>query len=70
VRRALAAAYRAKLLRTKGGHCRCGIRLSLNRYKEIEHDEVAHKSPAEILAELRRIEAEIATGTARLEELL
>lgn len=44
--------------------------LSLNRYKEIDHEEVAHQSPAEIIAELRGLEAEIAEGLKRLEEML
>jgi type I restriction enzyme M protein len=44
--------------------------LSLNRYKEVEHAEVTHASPAEIIAELRAIEAEIAEGLSRLEEML
>ncbi|SFD89305.1 type I restriction-modification system subunit M [Salipiger profundus] len=44
--------------------------LSLNRYKEIEHEEVEHASPAEILAELRALEAEITEGLDRLEEML
>ncbi|WP_046652724.1 type I restriction-modification system subunit M [Brevundimonas diminuta] len=44
--------------------------LSLNRYKEIEHEEVEHQSPAEIIAELRGLEAEIAEGLKRLEEML
>lgn len=44
--------------------------LSLNRYKEIEHEEVVHQSPAEIIAELRGLEAEIAEGLKRLEEML
>ncbi len=44
--------------------------LSLNRYKEIEAEEVAHDSPAEIIAELRALEAEIAEGLDRLEEML
>ena len=39
-----------------------GYDLSLNRYKEVVHEEVEHESPAEIIAELRRIEAEIAEG--------
>jgi type I restriction enzyme M protein len=47
-----------------------GYDLSLNRYREVEHDAVEHDSPAEILADLRRIEAEIADGMARLEEML
>lgn len=44
--------------------------LSLNRYKEVEHAEVEHESPAAIIAELRAIEAEIADGLDRLEEML
>ncbi|WP_294542027.1 class I SAM-dependent DNA methyltransferase [uncultured Rhodoblastus sp.] len=47
-----------------------GYDLSLNRFREVEHDEVAHDSPAEILADLRRIETEISDGMARLEEML
>jgi type I restriction enzyme M protein len=47
-----------------------GYDLSLNRYKEVEHEEVAHESPAAVLAELRRIEAEIAEGMRRLEEMV
>jgi type I restriction enzyme M protein len=47
-----------------------GYDLSLNRYKEVEHEEVTHESPAAILADLRRIEAEIVEGTTRLENLL
>jgi type I restriction enzyme M protein len=44
--------------------------LSLNRYREVEHEEVAHESPTAILADLRRIEAEIAEGMKRLEEVV
>ena len=44
--------------------------LSLNRYKEIEHEEVQHVAPAEIIAELRALEAEIAEGLDRLEGML
>jgi type I restriction enzyme M protein len=47
-----------------------GYDLSLNRYKEVEHEEVEHESPAAILADLRRIEAEIAEGMKRLEEMV
>jgi type I restriction enzyme M protein len=47
-----------------------GYDLSLNRYKEVEHEDVAHESPAEVLADLRRIEAEIAEGMKRLEEMV
>jgi type I restriction enzyme M protein len=47
-----------------------GCDLSLNRYKEIEHEEVVHESPSAILAELRRIELDIAEGMRRLEEMV
>ncbi|HWG06803.1 MAG TPA: class I SAM-dependent DNA methyltransferase, partial [Beijerinckiaceae bacterium] len=47
-----------------------GYDLSLNRYGEVEHEEVAHESPAAILADLRRIEAEIAEGMKRIEEMV
>ena len=47
-----------------------GYDLSLNRYKEVEHEVIAHESTAAILADLRRIEAEITQGTTRLEEIL
>jgi len=44
--------------------------LSLNRYKEVEHEEVTHESPAAILSDLRGIEKEIVEGMKRLEEML
>jgi type I restriction enzyme M protein len=47
-----------------------GWDLSLNRYKEVAHVAVEHASPAEIIAELRAIEAEIAEGLDALEEML
>jgi type I restriction enzyme M protein len=47
-----------------------GYDLSLNRYKEVEHDEVEHRAPAEILADLRALELEIADATAALANTL
>jgi type I restriction enzyme M protein len=47
-----------------------GYDLSLNHYHEVEHDSIDHDSPAEILADLRKIETEIADGMARLAEML
>ena len=44
--------------------------LSLNRYKEVAHEEIEHAAPAAIIAELRAIEAEIAEGLDRLEAIL
>ncbi|MEY4354885.1 MAG: hypothetical protein RLZZ609_3126 [Cyanobacteriota bacterium] len=47
-----------------------GCDLSLNRYKELMHDEVEHRPPLEILAELRAIEQEILQGIEELEGML
>lgn len=44
--------------------------LSLNRYKEIVHEEVHHRPPAEILAELEALESEISAGLAELKGML
>lgn len=44
--------------------------LSLNRYKEVVHEEVEHRAPTEILAELARLEDEIAAGRRELEGML
>jgi len=47
-----------------------GYDLSLNRYKELIHEEVEHRPPLEILAELRAIELEILQGIEELEGML
>ncbi len=47
-----------------------GYDLSLNRYKEIVHDEVEHRSPTEILDEFDRLEKQIADGMAELREMI
>jgi type I restriction enzyme M protein len=47
-----------------------GYDLSLNRYKEVVHEDVAHRPPKEILAELSGLEAEIQIGIKELEGLL
>jgi type I restriction enzyme M protein len=44
--------------------------LSLNRYKEIVHDEVEHRPPLEIIAEIEKLESEIAAGLAELKAML
>lgn len=44
--------------------------LSINLYKETLHAEVAHESPAAIIADLKRLEAEIADGLRVLEEMV
>ena len=47
-----------------------GYDLSLNRYKEIVHEEVEHRAPGEILEKLERIEAEIQQEMSELKGLL
>ena len=47
-----------------------GYDLSLNRYKEVVHEEIEHRSPEEILDELERIEKEIADGLVQLRGML
>jgi type I restriction enzyme M protein len=47
-----------------------GYDLSLNRYKEVVHEEVEHRAPHDILAELHRLEVEIQQGMQELEEML
>jgi type I restriction enzyme M protein len=46
-----------------------GYDLSMNLYKEIQHENREHDSPAKIIAELRGLEAEIAGGLRKLEEM-
>ncbi|NLT31676.1 MAG: SAM-dependent DNA methyltransferase [Propionibacterium sp.] len=47
-----------------------GYDLSLNRYKEIEYDEVEHRDPLEIIADIEKLEEEIADGLAELKGML
>lgn len=47
-----------------------GYDLSLNRYKEVVHEEVEHRAPKEILAELATLEKEIFRGMEELEGML
>ena len=44
--------------------------LSLNRYKEIVHEEIVHRPPKEILAQLAKLEEEIQRGMKELEGML
>ena len=44
--------------------------LSINRYKEIEYEEVEHRAPLDIIADVERLNAEIADGVAELKEML
>ncbi len=47
-----------------------GYDLSLNRYKEVVHNQVEHRSPKEILEELAQLEEEIGTGMKELSGML
>ncbi len=44
--------------------------LSLNRYKEVEHAEVKHDKPTDIIKDLRNLEKEISDGLTKLEAML
>ena len=47
-----------------------GYDLSLNRYKEIEYDEVEHRDPLEIIADIEALETQIAVGLTELKAML
>ena len=47
-----------------------GFDLSINRYKEVVQDAVAHRPPQEILASMALLEAEIQAGMNTLEGML
>jgi len=47
-----------------------GYDLSLNRYKEVVHDEIEHRAPTEIIADLEKIEIGIQQGLADLRAML
>lgn len=47
-----------------------GYDLSLNRYKEVIHEQVEHRPPEAILADLAKLESEIQAGLAELREML
>lgn len=44
--------------------------LSINRYKEIEYEEVEHRPPLEIIADIEQLELEIAQGLDELKAML
>ncbi|MDE2060344.1 MAG: SAM-dependent DNA methyltransferase [candidate division NC10 bacterium] len=47
-----------------------GYDLSLNRYKEVVHEEVEHRAPKAILADLAKLEEEIQRGMKELEGMV
>lgn len=44
--------------------------LSLNRYQEVEYEEVEHRDPLEILADIRLLDDDIRAGLDELEGML
>ena len=47
-----------------------GYDLSINKYKEIEYEEVKYDSPQEIMLRLREIEMDITAGIEELAEMI
>lgn len=47
-----------------------GYGLSLKRYKELVYDDVEHRSPLEIIADIEKLEKEIAAGLSELKATL
>ncbi len=47
-----------------------GYDLSLNRYKEVVHDEVEHRPPLEIIADLEQLEGGDSDRLAELKAML
>ncbi len=47
-----------------------GYDLSINRYKEIVHDEIQHRDPLDIIADIEQLETEISQGLAELKAML
>lgn len=47
-----------------------GYDLSLNRYKEIVYDEIGHRPPLDIIADIEKLEGEITDGLAELKAML
>ncbi|WES66328.1 N-6 DNA methylase [Microbacter sp. GSS18] len=47
-----------------------GYDLALNRYKEVVSDEVEHRAPLDIIADIEKLDAEIAVELAELKAML
>ena len=47
-----------------------GYDLSLNRYKEIIHDEIEHRAPLDIIADIEVLEDELSKGLVELKAML
>lgn len=44
--------------------------LSINKYKEVEYEEVHYEAPSKILANIRQLENEVQQGLKELEEMI
>ena len=47
-----------------------GYDLSINKYKEIEYEEVHYDSPQEIMLRIRELEMDITAGIEELAEMI
>ena len=47
-----------------------GYDLSINKYKEVEYEEVQYETPQKILADIKALESEVQTSLEELEEML
>ncbi|WP_236966940.1 type I restriction-modification system subunit M [Microbacterium aurantiacum] len=47
-----------------------GYDFSLNRYKEVVHEEVEHRAPLDIIADIEKLDSEIAADLAELKAML
>jgi type I restriction enzyme M protein len=47
-----------------------GYDLSLNRYKDVVYDDVEHRAPLDIIADIEELNAEIANGVAAVKRSL
>lgn len=47
-----------------------GYELAINRYKEVEHEEVEHRAPLDIIEDIEKLQAEISVATAELKAML
>ena len=54
----------------KGEIAEQGYDLSLNRYKEVMHEDVEHRAPLDIIADLEALEFEIQQGLSELKVML
>jgi type I restriction enzyme M protein len=47
-----------------------GYDLTLSHYREIVHDEVQHRPPLDIIADIEQLEDDIATGLTELKGII